>query len=64
MDALTDIQGPSSALPELLPDIQPEDDDMEWETLPDDLQDNEVFTQAMRDLMDSQYVSFCIFMFS
>ena len=60
MNALADIQGPSSALPEpLLPDIQPEDDDMEWETLPDDLQDNEVFTQAMRDLMDSQYVSFC-----
>jgi len=59
MDALADIQGPSSSLPESITDIQPEDDNMEWETLPDDLPENEVFTHAMRDLMDSQ----CVFAF-
>jgi hypothetical protein len=56
MDVLADIQGPSSTLTEFITDIQPEDDNMEWETLPDDLQENDVFTHAMRDLIDSQYV--------
>lgn len=32
-------------------------DDPEWETVPNELADNEVFTQAARDLFDHQYVS-------
>lgn len=41
--------------------IEPQDD-LDWETLPHELAENEVFTQAARDLYDQQYVELTFFL--
>ena len=53
LDAIRDMRG--AAEEEDLPIVNDNQDDaMEWENVPNNLEDNEVFVQAARDLMDDR----------
>jgi hypothetical protein len=38
-------------------------DDMEWETLPDEMKEDEAFVTAVRDIMGSQYAQPTVHLF-
>jgi hypothetical protein len=57
-NVIAELQGQhgQEILVDLLADVAPGDDDMEWETLPTELKDNESFVHVIRDVRNSQLV--------
>jgi hypothetical protein len=49
-------QGGEEMLVDTSADIAPSDDDMEWETLPTPLKDDEVFVHVVQDICNSPLV--------